>query len=174
VPGGDAKDRSVVILTGDTHLPRFGRALPAALIEGLREADLILHAGDLTEAIAIDLLSVFAPVEAVAGNNDTAELKAHLGERRIVTVGGVRIGLTHGHAGAGRRTLDRALSMFAGETLDVVAFGHSHIPLVERRGGLWLLNPGSPTDRRRQPMCSYLRLEITDGHLEPHLVEFQR
>jgi uncharacterized protein len=164
---------ATVIVTGDTHLPRFGTTLPGALVEGLKEADLVLHAGDLTATLVLELLSAFAPVEAVAGNNDPAALRSRLGVRRIVEVEGVRIGLTHGHAGTGRRTLDRAISTFAEERLDAVAFGHSHVPLVERRDGVWLLNPGSPTDKRRQPRYSYLRLRVAGGRIEPTLVEYE-
>lgn len=105
-------------------------------------------------------LDTIAPVIAVAGNNDPPELVERLGISRVVQVDGVRIGVTHGHAGTGSRTPDRAASLFTTEPVDVVAFGHSHIPGWERRDGLWLLNPGSPTDRRRMPAYSYAILEV--------------
>lgn len=165
-----------VILVGDTHLPRFGRQLPPALEDGLRDADLILHAGDLTDAFVLDLLTAFAPTIAVAGNNDPPELHERLGIARTVEVEGVRIGLTHGHAGPGRTTLERARLTFARAepTLDAIVFGHSHQPMVERIGGLWLLNPGSPTDRRRQPTFSYVRLQTDSGQISPELVTYER
>lgn len=166
---------ATVILVGDTHLPRFGRALPGPLVAGLRDANLILHAGDLTDAFVLDLLEAHAPTAAVAGNNDGPELHARLGIARVVEVEGIRIGLTHGHAGPGRTTPERALRAFSAAVpaVDVVAFGHSHQPLVERRDGVWLLNPGSPTDRRRQQSFSYLRLEIRDGEVVPELVTYR-
>ena len=171
---GQVANPQIVVLTGDTHLPRFGRTLPQPLIDGLCDADLVLHAGDLTDQLALDLIAACAPVEAVAGNNDGPDLQARLGHRRVVEVGGVRIGLTHGHSGPGRSTSERAISMFAGERIDVVAFGHSHVPLIERRDALWLLNPGSPTDKRWQKRYSYLRLRVEDGQITPELVEYDR
>lgn len=163
-----------VVLIGDTHLPRFGRSLPGSLADALRGADLILHAGDHTDPFVMDLLEAFAPTEAVAGNNDPPELVERLGMTRIVTVGEVRIGLVHGHAGPGRTTPDRAMQAFADADPPVhaVAFGHSHQPMVERRDGTWLLNPGSPTDRRRQPYFSFMRFDVRGGVIQPELVRF--
>lgn len=168
-----------IALLADTHLPRFGRALPRALVEGLREhgVELILHAGDWTAPFAVDLLAGIAPVEGVAGNNDPTELVERFGQRRVVGVGGARLGLTHGHLGVGRTTPERALAAFADtEGLVAVCFGHSHIPVVERLpDGRWLLNPGSPTDRRRQPRFTWLFLEVEHGRLlEPRLVAYDQ
>ncbi len=163
-----------VVLTGDTHLPRFGRVLPPTLLAALADADLVLHAGDLTDAFVLDLLAEHAPVVAVAGNNDPPLLRDRLGLTRIVEVEGVRIGLTHGHAGPGRTTPERARRAFEGERLDAIAFGHSHQPMVERVDDRWLLNPGSPTDRRRQPAFSFLRLEIEGDALRPRLITYER
>ena len=163
-----------LILLGDTHLPRFGRRLPRPLIDGLRGADAILHAGDVTERFVLDLLAEYASVEAVAGNNDPPELAAELGFTRLLTFDGLRLGLTHGHLPPGRTTPDRAWRAFASidPPVDAVCFGHSHIPLVERRDGTWLLNPGSPTDRRRQPLFSYIAIDVADGEMSPRLVTY--
>jgi putative phosphoesterase len=166
---------SRLVIVGDTHLPRFGRVLPAPLVEALGEADRILHVGDHTQRFVLDLLEAFAPTDAIAGNNDPPELHQRLGVMREVAVEGVRIGLTHGHLGPGRTTPDRAFRAFA--SIDpaphAIAFGHSHQPMVERREGIWLLNPGSPTDRRRQPTFSFLRVEVDGGELRPELVTFR-
>jgi uncharacterized protein len=167
-----------VVVVGDTHLPRFGRVLPPALVNGLRDADLILHCGDLTQPFVLQLFEEHAPTIAVAGNNDGPELVGRLGMARVVEAAGARIGLTHGHAGHGRTTPERALSAFADvePPLDAICFGHSHIPRVEKREGAqpqWLLNPGSPTDRRRQPTFSYLVLEIDGRNLEARLVTYR-
>jgi hypothetical protein len=165
---------TVVGVVSDTHLPRFGRVLPRALRLGLREAEvgLILHAGDLTDALALELLGGIAPVVAIAGNNDPPDLHEALGERALLDVAGVRIGLVHGHAGPGRTTRDRAVAAFPNDPPDVIVFGHSHIPLVERSEGTWLVNPGSPTDRRRQPAFSYALLRIDGGRAAPELVRY--
>jgi uncharacterized protein len=163
-----------VVLVGDTHLPRFGSDLPAPLVAGLADTDLILHAGDITEPFVLDLLARHAPVHAVAGNNDSADLHESLGWRRIVDVESVRIGLTHGHQGTGRTTLERARLAFARDDppVDVICFGHSHQPLIERIGRQWLLNPGSPTDRRREPSFSYIRIEVEGSEVRPELVRY--
>jgi hypothetical protein len=163
-----------VVVTSDTHLPRFGRALPRPLVDALRRADLVLHCGDLTQPFVIDLLEEHAPTVAIAGNNDAPELHERLGTARVVEVAGARLGMTHGYLGPGRTTRERALRTFAAADppLDAICFGHSHIPLVERRGGLWLLNPGSPTDRRRQRAFSDLELDIEGGEIRPDLVEY--
>lgn len=164
-----------VVIVGDTHLPRFGRALPEPLAEALRAADRILHVGDHTDAFVLDLLEACAPTEAVAGNNDPPDLVRRLGTSRTATVEGVTIGMTHGHIGPGRTTPDRAFRTFASlnPPPDAIAFGHSHQPMIERRAGIWLLNPGSPTDRRRQPTFSFLRVDVHGAELRPELVTFR-
>lgn len=165
-----------LLIVGDTHLPRFGRALPAPLVDALAGADRILHVGDHTQPFVLDLLEAFAPTDAVAGNNDPTELEQRLGTSRVVTVEAVRIAMTHGHLGPGRTTPERAFRAFASldpDPPDAIAFGHSHQPMVERRDGIWLLNPGSPTDRRRQPTFSFLRVEVDGTELRPELVTFR-
>lgn len=165
-----------LVIVGDTHLPRFGRELPAALVAALEGADRILHVGDHTQPFVLDLLEAFAPTDAVAGNNDDPALVRRLGTSRVVTCEGIRIGMTHGHLGPGRTTPDRAFRAFASlgpAPPHAVAFGHSHQPMIERRDGIWMLNPGSPTDRRRQPTFSFLRVEVDGGELRPELVTFR-
>jgi putative phosphoesterase len=151
-------------LVSDTHFPRFGRALPRALEDGLRAARVsrILHMGDLTDVLAIPLFEAIAPFDAVAGNNDPEEVWARYGRRKIVTIDGVRIGLVHGDAGRGNAH-ENAIAAFAGEPADVILYGHSHRPLVERRGTQLVANPGSPTDKRFMPTFSFGILTISGG-----------
>ena len=155
-------------MVSDTHLPRFGRALPAALVQGVSapRVDVILLLGDLTDLLAVELLEAVAPVRAVAGNNDGPEVHRRYPEHDVVEIGGVRVGITHGHAGRGRSTQERALATFPATDVDAVLFGHSHIPVCRRLpDGRLVLNPGSPTDRRRQPQFSFGLLEISDGRI---------
>ncbi len=156
-----------IAIVSDTHLPKFGRRLPRALVAGFAEAGIerIVHAGDWTEPIAVDLLEAIANVDGVAGNNDGPELHARFGTELVLTVDGARLGVTHGHLGPGATTRDRAIQAFADRPgLDAIVFGHSHIPLVERLdGGTWLVNPGSPTDRRHQPRFTWALLTIDGG-----------
>jgi len=136
-------------------------------VDGLRNASVerILHVGDWTQPFVLDLLGSIAPTDGVAGNNDPPELVARLGRRKIVVVEGVRLGLTHGDLGPGRTTPQRALRAFEDEAgLAAILFGHSHIPLVERLpDGRWLVNPGSPTDKRRQRRFTWALLEVAGG-----------
>src|SRR3954470_23390461 len=124
-----------IAIVSDTHLPRFGRELPRALLEGFEREGIerILHAGDWTTPLATDLLEQIAPVDGVAGNNDGPELHERFGTRRVLEVGGARIGITHGHLGPGRTTEERARKAFEDEAgLDAIVFGHSHIPVIRR------------------------------------------
>lgn len=139
----------LVGLIADTHIPYRRRYLPQSVLEALARVDLILHAGDINVPEVLNLLSTIAPVVAVAGNGDEGDFAESLGHCKALELNGYRVGLTHGHLGSGKTTPDRAYGSFAGA--DVIVFGHSHIPLIEQRGTTLLVNPGSATDRRRQP-----------------------
>lgn len=160
---------TVVGVVSDTHLPRFGRALPRALERGLRRAGVtrILHLGDLTDLLAVELFEAIAPFDAVAGNNDGSAIRARFGRRKIVRIEEVRIGMVHGDGKRGT-TKSRALEAFAGEEVDVILFGHSHRPVVGRERGVLIANPGSPTDKRLNPLYSYgvLTVDGTVAHMK--------
>lgn len=161
-------------VVSDTHLPRHGRSLPPPLVRGLSEppVDLILHLGDFTEPEVADWFASLAPFDAVAGNNDGQELRERFGRRKILELGGARIGLIHGDGTTGT-TRGRAIAAFASVPddgpLDAILYGHSHIPFLELKGSTWIVNPGSPSDRRRQPTFSFAILEIEDGRITPRL-----
>ncbi|EEG79040.1 metallophosphoesterase family protein [Dethiobacter alkaliphilus] len=139
----------------DTHIPARAKHLPPVLFDLFDGVDLILHAGDLVEESVLDDLTAIAPVEAVAGNMDSFEVHERLGEKKILQLAGYNIGLIHGNIGSNRsKTPQRSLEAFAGEAVDCVVFGHSHQPYNERVNGVLLFNPGSPTDRRREPRHS--------------------
>jgi len=136
-------------IISDTHLPRGSRALPPACVERLRDADAIVHAGDLIEpSVLAHLETLGPPVHAVRGNVDSAELQARLPLTRIVEAAGARIAIVH-DAGPADRRLARLRARFP--NAGAVVFGHSHLPLLEERGGFAIFNPGSPTERRRAP-----------------------
>lgn len=156
-------------VVSDTHMPRFGKALPAALRAGLAGVDVIVHCGDMVDAMAIPLFEQIAPLEAVAGNNDPAELHSRFGKWKILEFGAVRIGVTHGHDGVGRSTLARAQNTFKSERVNAVLFGHSHVPYNETHKNVLYFNPGSPTDRRRQPEYSYGIIRLVGNTLQSEL-----
>lgn len=147
----------------DTHIPNRARQIPPVLFEIFAGVDLLLHAGDLAEEKVLLDLQALAPLAAVAGNMDSLILQQQLGHKKILEVAGFRLGLTHGHQGSDRsKTPQRALAEFAADQVDCVVFGHSHQPFLEKINGVLLFNPGSPTDRRREPRHSCGLLTLGD------------
>jgi putative phosphoesterase len=157
-------DRVKLLLLADTHVPRRARDLPELVWEEVARADVVVHAGDWVASDLLDeLVARSARLVACWGNNDGAELRARLPERADVKLDGLRLTVTHETgASAGR---DARMSHLYPDT-DVLVFGHSHIPWnTTTATGLRLLNPGSPTDRRRQPHCTYMTARIDNGAL---------
>ncbi|WP_173923280.1 metallophosphoesterase [Agromyces sp. Marseille-P2726] len=153
-----------LLLISDTHVPARARRLPEAVWRAVDAADLVIHAGDWVDAATLDALDARAArLVGVAGNNDGTELHARLGEFARVEVDALRVGVVHetGPAAGREARMDAAY-----DGLDVLVFGHSHIPwdTVTPRG-IRLLNPGSPTDRRRQPVCTIMTAVADDGVL---------
>ena len=148
----------------DTHIYDRRRVIPPMVWQAFAGVDCILHAGDIARQDVLDELAALAPVHAVYGNVDPPELVSTLKAALVLDLDGARIGLTHGHLGRGRTTPQCALSLFTGvKGLRAVVFGHSHEPYNQAQRGVLLFNPGSPTERRRQPRPSYGFLTIEDG-----------
>jgi putative phosphoesterase len=150
-----------VLIISDTHLTT-GARLPTALLELAGRADHILHAGDVTDPDVLDVLEAFAALDVVRGNCDGFDLFDRAPEWTVVELGGVRIGMVHdGGARAGRHA--RLRERF-GPDVSVVVYGHSHLPEIERAADqLLVINPGSPTQRRRAPFHSVVWMEIEAG-----------
>ncbi len=150
-------------VVADTHLRRgWSRRLPAAALAELERADVILHAGDLVIPEVLDQLRALAPVHAVLGNNDT-ELVGALEEEVALDLEGVAVAMVHD---SGPRTGREARLRRRFPDADVVVFGHSHIPWdAEGLDGQRLLNPGSPTERRRQPHKTMATMDLADGRV---------
>lgn len=153
-----------LLLTSDTHLPLRARRLPDELLQAVEWADLVVHAGDWVDEATLDLLAYRARrLVGVHGNNDSPELQARLPEVARFLEGGLRFGVVH-ETGAARGREGRCAARYP--DLDVLIFGHSHIPWdTQAPGELRLLNPGSPTDRRRQPHCTYMTCTVADETL---------
>ncbi len=149
----------------DTHMPRRARALPEGLIPHLQRADLILHAGDLIAPTLLEELAAYAPTRAVQGNLDPPE--AGLPETLEFQFGGVRVAVIH-DSGSRKGRRNRMRRRFP--EARVVVFGHSHVPWLEDEDGLMLLNPGSPTDRRRQPDHTFALLRVEDGEVAAEIL----
>jgi putative phosphoesterase len=153
-----------LVLTSDTHLPVRAKKLPAQLWEAIDEADVAIHAGDW---VSVDLLDQLAArsrqLIGCWGNNDGPELRARLPEVARASLDGLAVAVVH-ETGASRGREERCEKVYP--EVDLLVFGHSHIPWdTTTPHGLRLLNPGSPTDRRRQPFCTYQTAVITGGRL---------
>ena len=157
-------------IISDTHLPRGRRRLPDACVEHLRAADAMIHAGDLSAASVLDELEALGPpVVVVQGNVDDPEVRMRAPTRRVFDAGGARIGVIH-DAGPATGRLARMRAAFP--DCAAVVFGHSHIPLHEDDGaGFQIFNPGSPTDRRRQPRHTMGVAEAADGAVTFRLID---
>jgi len=152
-----------VVVLSDTHAPRRWRSCPPQVAGHLRDADLILHAGDVCAAWVLDELAGYAPVRAVLGNNDGPDVAAWGAPPDLeLDLGGLRVAMIHDSGPAARRTARMRRQYPAA---DLVVFGHSHIPLDQTADGIRIFNPGSPTDRRRQPKGTIGILSIKNGLL---------
>lgn len=158
-----------LVMTSDTHVPARARALPAQLLAAVEAADVVVHAGDWVDTATLDLFEARARrLVAVYGNNDGPGLRARLPEVARARIGGLRFAVVH-ETGPARGREARCAERFP--DTDVLVFGHSHIPWdTTAPGGPRLLNPGSPTDRRRQPYRTYLTATAAGGRLSDVLL----
>jgi putative phosphoesterase len=153
-----------LLLLADTHVPKRARDLPAEVWRAAEEADVVVHAGDWVDVRLLDELEArSAQLVACWGNNDHGELRTRLPEVARLDLEGIRLGVVH-ETGQAKGREERMSETYA--DLDVLVFGHSHIPWdTVTSTGLRLLNPGSPTDRRRQPHCTYMTATAGKGEL---------
>jgi putative phosphoesterase len=167
-PGSVGRVTASLVLLSDTHLPKRAKDLPQALWRAVDAADVVVHAGDWVDEPALDALEArSARLLACWGNNDPAALRARLPETASAVIEGIRIAVTHetGASTGRERRMDAAFP-----DADVLVFGHSHIPWdTVTPAGLRLLNPGSPTDRRRQPDFTWMTATADDGRLDVEL-----
>jgi putative phosphoesterase len=157
-----------IAVLADTHAPRRWKRCPPAVAWQLGDVDLILHAGDVCRSWVLEELQQFAPVRAVLGNNDAPDV-ARWGapETLDLDLEGLRVGMVH-DAGPAQGRIRRMRRRFP--TAALVVFGHSHIPLDHVEDGLRIFNPGSPTDRRRQPHGTMGLLRVEAGELAEALI----
>ncbi|OOE10798.1 metallophosphoesterase family protein [Fictibacillus arsenicus] len=156
-----------ILIIADTHMPKKGISLPEQLISVLKKGvDLIIHAGDWSEKSVYEELSLYAPVYGVRGNVEKDEWAKQLPDKEVLQAEQIKIAIVHGHLGKGRTTPDRAYQSCMKDKPDVIIFGHSHIPFMEKRDEITIFNPGSPTDKRRQKKFSYGILTTTSNDFE--------
>jgi len=159
----------LIAVISDTHLPRGARHIPDQCIEHMRAADLILHAGDFVSAEALEEIEAIGPpLAAVHGNVDSMDVRRRVPAERVVDADDLKIGMLH-DAGPSRGRLERMRARFPDAA--AVVYGHSHIPLHEHADdGFQLFNPGSPTDRRRQPRHTMGLARVEDGRVRFELI----
>ncbi len=146
----------------DTHIPERAIGLPPAVLEAFKHVDMVIHAGDLVDlGVLHELSKVCNKVVAVRGNMDEPGINSKLPQKEIIRVNNYKIGVMHGW-GHPNKLKDLLIDEFRDDDVDVIIFGHSHIPLSERTGKILFFNPGSPTDKLFAPYNSYGIIDITD------------
>jgi len=146
----------------DTHIPDRSKGIPQAILEDFKNADIIIHVGDLVDLSVIDKLStVCKNIKAVYGNMDPYDVRKKFPEKEVIKIGNYRIGIMHG-SGTPSRLIELLKRSFKNDNVDLIIFGHSHAPLVEKKGDILFFNPGSPTDKLFAPYNSYGIIEIND------------
>lgn len=157
-------ERERLVIIADTHVPQRARELPAELWDAVEAADVVIHAGDWVDVAVLDEIEERSRrLVGVYGNNDGPDLRGRLPEVASVNIAGVRMAVIH-ETGPAQGREERCAAQFPDQ--DVLVFGHSHIPWdTTTETGLRLVNPGSPTDRRRQPHCTYMTAVADGGRL---------
>jgi putative phosphoesterase len=146
----------------DTHIPSQASQIPQKVLDDFKDADMIIHAGDLVSLAVLEKLKSICPdVRAVWGNMDPLEVRKKLSEKEIIEAGKYKIGLTHGY-GAPNNLIPVLTQYFKDYKVDIIIFGHAHSSCNEKKGNILYFNPGSPTDKIFAPYNSYGIIEIGD------------
>lgn len=155
----------------DTHIPDRAKNIPFQILEDFKNADMVIHGGDLVDLSVLDKLrTVCLDIKAVWGNMDPYDVRTRLPEKEIVKIGNYRIGIMHGY-GPPNNLIDLMTDVFKNDNLNLIIFGHSHSPLNEKRGNILYFNPGSPTDKIFSPYNSYGIIEINDKGMEAKIIK---
>jgi uncharacterized protein len=158
-----------ILAISDTHIPDHAPALPAEVLRDASEADLILHAGDVTSPQVLEELGARAPVRCALGNNDGTDVAGWGATARVeLTIEGVRIAMVHDAGPRGGRPA-RLRRWFP--DADLIVFGHSHIPMAFESDGAWFVNPGSPTWKRREPAPTVALVQVSSGRINAELIQ---
>lgn len=146
----------------DTHIPDRAKDIPLEILEEFKNADMVIHAGDLVELRVLDRIKTVCPnIKAVWGNMDPYEVRSKLPEKEIINLGKYKLGLMHGW-GPPINLIETLSSAFKNDAVDIIVFGHSHFGINEKRGNIRFFNPGSPTDKIFSAYNSYGIIEIND------------
>lgn len=154
-----------IAIIGDTHVKNRLDRLRRFLEENIQGFDLIIHVGDILSEEALDLIESFNNTVAVYGNNDKDPIRKRILEKEILNIENYKIGVFHG-SGKEKTTMERSYDAFLGEDMDIILFGHSHSPLIKTHKGVLMINPGSPTHKRRERLYSFAVLNINKENIE--------
>lgn len=157
-----------IVIISDTHQQNASSNI-MFLAPVLRGADMVIHAGDFTELGTLNYLQEFHSFRGVYGNADSLEIRTKINEKQILDFGAYRLGIFHGH-GTNATTIDRAYNAFGEDHVDIIVFGHSHQPVICTKNKVLMLNPGSPTNKRKERWFSYILLNITATGIAANLV----
>lgn len=155
-------------IISDTHIHKHPEKLYDFLNLHLRDVDMLIHAGDYTDIKIVNMLKDFKDFVGVWGNNDKEDIRKVLNEKEIIKLMGYKIGIFHGH-GSEKNTMDRAYDVFRDDKVDIIIFGHSHQPIIATKDKTLMLNPGSPTYRRKGPYHSYIILELCKNEIHAEI-----
>jgi uncharacterized protein len=160
-------------IMSDTHISKDTYKIDELLKKYLNDADIVIHAGDFKTMKVIELIKARKKFIGVWGNNDGAAIRAEIKEKEILKVNGFKIGIYHGH-GEGKSTIDKAYNMFKEDKVDVIVFGHSHQPIIKTINKTLMLNPGSPTSKRKERWYSVIILELDKDCINAQLKFFNK
>jgi len=158
-----------IVLISDTHIPAVGITLPKVVLDEIKKSDLVMHLGDFISYDFYKDISILKPLKAVAGNMDETKLQKLLPTKDIITVENVKIGLIHG-LGFKTSIIGNVSSAFD-EAVDIIAFGHTHMPYNKKNNNILFFNPGSPTDKIFTSYNSYGILEIDDQNIKSYIIK---
>lgn len=161
-----------IAIMSDTHISKNIDTFNGFLDRYIVNYDLVIHCGDFNSLETVKLLNSRYNFLGVWGNNDQKTVREVLQEELIIEIEGYRIGIFHGH-GEGRTTLERAYNKFSESEVDIVVFGHSHQGLVKTHKNVLMINPGSPTNKRRDPYFSFVSLSISKDSISPQIIYFK-
>ncbi len=159
-----------IVVLSDTHIPANTDRLPDKVYRYLKDCDMIVHAGDVTEMSFISELQKIAETKAVWGNMDSAEVKNTLPKKVVFKADGKTVGITHG-SGPVSKVIDSVKQTFKGKKPDIIIFGHSHNPINETKDGVLFFNPGSSTDRMFAPYRSFGLIEIKGNNINAEIIK---
>jgi uncharacterized protein len=160
-------------IISDTHISKDLYKIDQLLNSHLRNVDLVIHAGDFKNYKVIDIIEKQKKFLGVFGNNDGDLIKERVREKELINLMGYKIGIYHGH-GTTKSTIDRAYEVFKDNKVDIIIFGHSHQPIIKTMNKILMLNPGSPTSKRKDRWYSYIILDLEKGHINAQINFFDK